>query len=254
MGLFSEKQELETKTAVSSDIAVSVTGLTKTFSTRKAVDKVSFELPKGAFLSVFGPNGAGKTTLLRMLSTLTRPTDGSIFIDGIDALEEPDIAREHMGLISHNAMLYPDLTAEENLLFYARLYGVKDPEKRVIELLDAVGLKHRRLDLVRTFSRGMTQRVSIARALINDPSVVLLDEPYSGLDPHAIEVFDQLIESVREDRTFIMVSHDLEKGLSMCTHALVLAKGRVVTFAERGDLDADEFRELYRSTVGMGVA
>lgn len=254
MGLFSGKQELEAQAAVSSDIAVSVAGLTKTFSTRKAVDKVSFELPRGAFLSVFGPNGAGKTTLLRMLSTLTRPTEGSIFIDGIDALEEPDIAREHMGLISHNAMLYPDLTAEENLLFYARLYGVKDPEKRVIELLDAVGLKHRRLDLVRTFSRGMTQRVSIARALINDPSVVLLDEPYSGLDPHAIEVFDQLIESVREDRTFIMVSHDLEKGLSMCTHALVLAKGRVVTFAERGDLDADEFRELYRSTVGMGVA
>ena len=254
MGLLSGKRDTVEQAQFASDAAVSVSGLTKTFSTRKAVDRVSFELPRGAFLSVFGPNGAGKTTLLRMLSTLTRPTEGSIFIDGIDALEEPDVAREHMGLISHNAMLYPDLTAEENLLFYARLYGVKNPEARVIELLDAVGLKHRRLDLVRTFSRGMTQRVSIARALINDPSVVLLDEPYSGLDPHAVEVFDQLIESVRDDRTFIMVSHDLEKGLSMCTHALVLAKGRVVTFAERDSLDADEFRSLYRSTVGMGVA
>ena len=254
MSLLVGKREIVEQTQPVSDAAVSVSGLTKTFSTRKAVDRVSFELPRGAFLSVFGPNGAGKTTLLRMLSTLTRPTEGSIFIDGIDALEEPDVAREHMGLISHNAMLYPDLTAEENLLFYARLYGVKNPEARVIELLDAVGLKHRRLDLVRTFSRGMTQRVSIARALINDPSVVLLDEPYSGLDPHAVEVFDQLIESVRDGRTFIMVSHDLEKGLSMCTHALVLAKGRVVTFAERDSLDTDEFRALYRSTVGMGVA
>ncbi len=254
MGLISEKNASAHQAASAPDCAVAVSNLTKAFGTRKAVDRVSFELPRGAFLSVFGPNGAGKTTLLRTLATLTRPTEGSILIDGIDALDEPDVAREHMGLISHNAMLYPDLTAEENLLFYARLYGVRDPERRVIELLDAVGLKHRRLDLVRTFSRGMTQRVSIARALINDPSVVLLDEPYSGLDPHAVEVFDQLIESVRDDRTFIMVSHDLEKGLSMCTHALVLAKGRVVTFAERDAIDAEEFRALYRSTVGMGVA
>lgn len=254
MGVLSEKNVSAGQVASAPGCAISVSNLTKAFGSRKAVDRVSFDLPRGAFLSVFGPNGAGKTTLLRMLSTLTRPTDGSIIIDGIDALEDPDVAREHMGLISHSAMLYPDLTAEENLLFYARLYGVREPEKRVVELLDAVGLKHRRLDLVRTFSRGMTQRVAIARALINDPSVVLLDEPYSGLDPHAMEVFDELIESVRENRTFIMVSHDLEKGLSLCSHVLVMAKGRVVTFAERDELQGDEFRELYRSTVGMGVA
>ena len=252
--LKTSETEIASQAASAPGCAVSVRNLTKAFGTRKAVDRVSFDLPQGAFLSVFGPNGAGNTTLLRTLATLTRPTEGSVFIDGIDALDEPDIAREHMGLISHNAMLYPDLTAEENLLFYARLYGVCDPEKRVIELLDAVGLKHRRLDLVRTFSRGMTQRVAIARALINDPSVVLLDEPYSGLDPHAMDVFDQLIESVRADRTFIMVSHDLEKGLSLCSHVLVMAKGRVVAFAPREELDAEEFRALYRSTVGMGVA
>lgn len=234
--------------------ALTVDHLTKSFGGRKAVDDVSFTLPEGAFLSVFGPNGAGKTTLLRMLATLSRPTEGTIEVGGISLKEEPDRARESIGLISHNPMLYPDLTAEENLLLYAKLYGVEDPQKRVIELLDAVGLKHRRLDRVRTFSRGMTQRTSIARALINDPSLVLLDEPYSGLDPHAIEIFDELIESVRENRTFVMVSHDLDKGLALASHVLVLAKGRVVAFAEKGDLADDEFRALYRSTVGLGVA
>ena len=182
------------------ETALSVDHLTKSFGGRKAVDDVSFALPEGAFLSVFGPNGAGKTTLLRMLATLSRPTEGTITLAGIDVKEEPERVREAIGLISHNPMLYPDLTAEENLLLYAKLYGVADPQKRVIELLDAVGLKHRRLDRVRTFSRGMTQRVSIARALVNDPSVVLLDEPYSGLDPHAMHIFDELIASVREDR------------------------------------------------------
>lgn len=235
-------------------MSVSVAGLTKQFGTRKAVDNVSFSVPEGAFLSVFGPNGAGKTTLLRMLATLARPTKGSIEVCGVDARENPELVRERIGLISHNAMLYPDLTAEENLLFYAKLYGVGQPRERVLALLDAVGLKHRRLDAVGTFSRGMTQRVAIARALVNDPAVVLLDEPYSGLDPHAIEVFDQLIGTVREGRTFVMVSHDLEKGLSLCTHALVMARGRSVAFAERGQLDADEFRGLYRQTVGMGVS
>ena len=151
-------------------------------------------------------------------------------------------------------MLYPDLTAEENLLLYAQLYGVENPQERVDELLAAVGLAHRKLDLVRTFSRGMTQRVSIARALVHDPEVVFLDEPYSGLDPHAVEIFDELIGSVRGDRTFVMVSHDLAKGFSMCTHALVLARGRIVAFSPKDELDYDEFAQLYHDTVGMGVA
>lgn len=234
--------------------AIRTRKLSKVFGTRKAVDKVSIEVPQGAFLSIFGPNGAGKTTLLRMLSTLTRPTDGSASLMGIDLREDPEAARGRIGLISHNAMLYPDLTAEQNLLLYAKLYGLADPQARVMELLEAVELKHRHLDVVRTFSRGMTQRLSIARALIHDPDVVFLDEPYSGLDPHAVDIFDQLIEKQREGRTFVMVSHDLRKGFDTCTHALVLARGRVVTFGAKDQLDFDEFSELYRSTVGMGVS
>jgi len=234
--------------------AIEAQGLTKAFGTRKALDGVSFELPEGAFLSIFGPNGAGKTTLLRVLSTLARPTAGAASICGVDLRENPDEARGLIGMISHAPMLYPDLTAEENLLLYAELYGVADPKSRVLELLDAVGLSHRRLDPVRTFSRGMTQRVSIARALVHDPRVVFLDEPYSGLDPHAVDIFDGLIASVRGDRTFVMVSHDLAKGFGLCTHALVLARGRVVTFSAKDDLDYESFAQLYRETVGMGVA
>ena len=234
--------------------AIKTKKLSKVFGNRRAVDNVSIEVPRGAFLSIFGPNGAGKTTLLRVLSTLSRATSGEATLMGVDLKDEPDKARDHIGLISHNSMLYPDLTAEQNLLIYARLYGVENPEARVLELLEAVELKHRRLDVVRTFSRGMTQRLSIARALIHDPDVVFLDEPYSGLDPHAVEIFDELIEQQREGRTFVMVSHDLQKGFAMCTHALVLAKGKVVAFDEKGAFDFDVFSALYRSTVGMGVA
>lgn len=234
--------------------AIETKKLTKVFGDRKALDKVSIEVPEGAFLSIFGPNGAGKTTLVRMLATLSRATSGTALVAGFDAKEEPDKVREHIGLISHNPMLYPDLTAMENLMFTAQLYGVVNAEGRVRELLRAVELDHRRFDVVRTFSRGMTQRLSIARALMNDPDVVFLDEPYAGLDPHAVEIFDGLIEQLRDGRTFIMVSHDLQKGFDVCTHALVLARGRVVSYAPKEDIDFEQFRQLYRETVGMGVA
>lgn len=234
--------------------AIETKKLTKVFGDRKALDKVSIEVPEGAFLSIFGPNGAGKTTLVRTLATLSRATSGTALVAGFDAKEEPDRVREHIGLISHNPMLYPDLTAMENLMFTAQLYGVVNAEERVRELLRAVELDHRRFDVVRTFSRGMTQRLSIARALMNDPDVVFLDEPYAGLDPHAVEIFDGLIEQLRDGRTFIMVSHDLQKGFDVCTHALVLARGRVVSYAPKEDIDFEQFRQLYRETVGMGVA
>ena len=249
-----EQQPSLTEEQSGASFAVEVRNVSKVFGVRKAVDDVSFDLPEGAFLSIFGPNGAGKTTLLRVLATLARPSSGKVRICGVDAREEPDKVRERIGLISHASMLYPDLTAEENLRLYAELYGVSNPQSRVLELLEAVGLAHRRLDPVRTFSRGMTQRVSIARALVHDPHVVLLDEPYSGLDPHAVDIFDELIDAVRGDRTFIMVSHDLQKGYDMCTHALVLARGKVVRFAPKGDLEFGEFSQFYRETVGMGVA
>lgn len=234
-------------------VAIQTRNLTKQFGARKALDNATFSLPEGSFLSVFGPNGAGKTTLLRLLSTLSRPTGGNATVLGFDLKEDADEIRGHLGLIGHNSMLYPDLTAEENLRFYADLYGVPQPEKRVAELLEAVELKSRRFDVVRTFSRGMTQRLAIARALINDPQLVLLDEPYSGLDPHAMEVFDQLIEAQRAGRTFVMVSHDLTKGYDMCSHALVLCRGKAVVFDSKENLSFDQLQTVYAEAIGGGV-
>jgi heme exporter protein A len=234
--------------------ALQIKKMSKVFGTRKALDRVSFDLPEGAFLSIFGPNGAGKSTLVRILATLSRPTSGSVTVLGENALEHPDSVRAKVGVISHNSMLYGDMTAEENLMLMARLHGIEEPEVRVRALLKSVELEHRRFDVVRTFSRGMTQRLSIARALINDPALVILDEPYSGLDPHAVEIFDTLIAHVKEGRTFVMVSHDLAKGFAMCTHALVIANGRVVAFDQRENFEFDTFSKLYLDTVGMGVS
>ena len=234
--------------------ALKVEGLTRVFGARKALDGVEFTLPSGAFLSIFGPNGAGKTTLLRALTTLQNPSSGTAKVLGLDVVKDAVELRSRIGLISHNPLLYPDLSAEENLLFFADMYGVEDPKARVAELLDSVELAHRRFDLVRTFSRGMLQRLSIARALLHRPDVLFLDEPYSGLDPHAMDILDHLIAQVRTQHTFVMVSHDLGKGLELCSHALILAKGRVVRFDEKTDIDDEKFAAEYRSIVGLGVA
>jgi len=234
--------------------ALEVEGLTRIFGPRKALDGVSFVVPAGAFLSIFGPNGAGKTTLLRTLTTLQNPSSGSAKVLGLDVVKDAVELRSRIGLISHNALLYPDLSAEENLLFFSEMYGIEDPAGRVKELLDSVELLHRRFDLVRTFSRGMLQRLSIARALLHRPDVLFLDEPYSGLDPHAMDILDNLIAQVRTQHTFVMVSHDLVKGLELCSHALILAKGKVVRFDEKESIDDETFAAEYRGIVGLGVA
>jgi len=234
--------------------ALHVEGLTRVFGVRKALDSVSFDVPTGAFVSIFGPNGAGKTTLLRTLTTLLNPSAGTARVLGLDVVKDAVELRSRIGLISHNPLLYPDLSAEENLAFFAEMYGVDDAGGRVRELLDSVELDHRRFDLVRTFSRGMLQRLSIARALLHRPEVLFLDEPYSGLDPHAMDILDNLIAQVRDQHTFVMVSHDLAKGLELCSHALILAKGRVARFDEKEYIDDTTFAAEYRAIVGLGVA
>jgi heme exporter protein A len=234
--------------------ALEVEGLTRIIGARKALDGVTFVLPQGAFLSIFGPNGAGKTTLLRTLTTLQNPSSGTAKVLGLDAVKDAVELRSRIGLISHNPLLYPDLSAEENLLFFSEMYGVDDPEARVRELLDSVELLHRRFDLVRTFSRGMLQRLSIARALLHHPDVLFLDEPYSGLDPHAMDILDELIARVRDRHTFVMVSHDLAKGLELCSHALILSAGGIVLFEPKETIDVEHFSRTYRKIVGLGVS
>jgi heme exporter protein A len=189
-----------------------------------------------------------------VLSTLTGASKGSAKVVGLDVVQDAVELRNRIGFISHNPLLYPDLTAEENLEFFADLYCIDNAQSRIHELLTAVELDHRRLDPVRTFSRGMIQRLSIARSLLHEPEVIFLDEPYSGLDPHAMDILDSLIAQVRDQHTFVMISHDLTKGLELCSHALILAKGKVVLFAEKDDIDPDVFAATYRQTVGMGVS
>jgi len=235
-------------------LALDTRDLTRTFGLRKALDRLSFTVPEGAFLTVFGPNGAGKSTLLRILTTLDRPTKGTAEVLGLDTREEAGAIRARTGYISHNPMLYADLTAEENLLFSARLYGVPNPKQRVRTLLQGVELDHRRLDVARTFSRGMLQRLSIARALLHDPQLIFLDEPYAGLDPHAVRILNDLLAGIRAGHSFVMVSHDLTKGYELASHILLLERGRKVFFGEKGEIGLEAFRTLYYRTVGEGAA
>jgi heme exporter protein A len=161
--------------------------------------------------------------------------------------------RRVIGLISHSPLLYLDLTAYENLRFYADMYGVPERERRMGELLERVELSHRRYDQVRTFSKGMLQRLAIARALLHRPRVLLLDEPYSGLDPHAVDILDGLLAEIRAEHTFVMVSHSIPKTLQLSTQVVIMDAGRIV-YRQAGRVDEGDFVAVYREHVNEGVA
>ena len=186
--------------------------LTKSFGSKYALRGVNLRVMPGESLVIFGPNGAGKSTLIRILSSLSRPTSGTVHIGGLDLATHADGIRRHLGVVSHAPLLYDSLTAEENLRFFAGLYGMSQPEPRITLLLAQVGLTTRRGDLVRTFSRGMVQRLAIARALLHDPQVLLLDEPDTGLDPQAAEMLHDLLVQVSRGDTGTRRHGDAESG------------------------------------------
>ncbi|MBI5565943.1 MAG: heme ABC exporter ATP-binding protein CcmA [Chloroflexi bacterium] len=223
------------------------TALTKQFGPFRALRGVDLDIRPGEFVTIVGPNGAGKTTLLRILATLSRPTDGHVSIAGHALPKGADEARRQIGLLSHQPLLYGDLTAEENLRFFGRMYDVPNLEARIVEQLDRVDLLDRKNDRARTFSRGMHQRLAIARALLHDPSVVLLDEPFTGLDPHASDRLEELLHTLNNgERTVVMTIHDLERGWAMCNRALVLARGKIVYEARTTEVDVATFRSEFR--------
>lgn len=213
--------------------ALAVVGLRKRFGRGYAIDDVTLQIPAGAAVALLGANGAGKTTFLRLCATLLRPTAGSLSVFGIDASRHGAAARRRLGLLGHDTFLYADLSARENLLFYARLFGLDDPAARVaamLERLDLVGWSQRP---VRTLSRGLMQRCALARALLHSPELLLLDEPFSGLDVHAAGgLHDVLAHAHRAGTTIVMSTHDLAQGLALCTSALVLRAGRVAFHGE----------------------
>ena len=223
--------------------ALDVVGLARHFGEREALSDVSLSLAEGQTLVVFGPNGAGKTTLLRVLATLLRPHEGCVRVLEKSLPQEAWAVRGRVGLLGHEPLLYRELSALENLRFHARLHGVA--EGRVHQLLDAVAMHERAREPLRALSRGMVQRVAVARAVLHDPELLLLDEPYSNLDPAAIELTEPLI-GPSSGRTRVICSHDPTGGLVGADVVLGLRDGRAALLRSAADVDAAEIGELYR--------
>jgi heme exporter protein A len=223
--------------------ALQVEGLARHYGEREALSDVSLSLAEGQTLVVFGPNGAGKTTLLRVLATLLRPHAGSVSVLGSRLPQQAWAVRGRLGLLGHEPLLYRELTARENLRFHARLHGVGDG--RVDELLDAVAMRDRAREPLRTLSRGMVQRVAVARAVLHDPELLLLDEPYSNLDPAAIELVAPLIGAA-SGRTRVICSHDPSGGLAEADMVIGLRAGRPALLRDAAEVDPAEIAELYR--------
>ncbi|MDE2847869.1 MAG: heme ABC exporter ATP-binding protein CcmA, partial [Gemmatimonadota bacterium] len=210
---------------------ISVRQLTKTYGRFRALHRVDMDVAPGSFLALFGPNGAGKSTLLGIIAGLVRPSRGEVFLDGEEITKDRD---EHLGkrigALSYQTYLYDELTVLENLRFYGRLFGVENREERIGSLLSTVGMEARSASLVRTLSRGMRQRVALARSLLHDPDILLLDEPYSGLDQDAMVMLKTVLTA--RNKTILLVTHDLVRGLESADRVAILNHGRLVFEAE----------------------
>jgi len=223
-------------------------GLSKNYSSLVAVDHVDLVVGQGEAVVLFGPNGAGKTTLIRILTLGLKPTSGTLRVAGKDPAREGTGIRAEIGLLSHQSFLYDDLSARQNLEFYAAIYGVDDPRGRADELLAALGLRHRADDVLRTFSRGMHQRVALARALVHDPKILFLDEPFTGLDPHAAGRLREMLNDLRaQGRTLFFVTHDLDQGLDLSDRWLILHRGKVAAEGASQATDSAELASIYAS-------
>ena len=224
--------------------------MTKTFGLKSVLRGVDLDVAPGEFVVLFGPNGAGKTTLLRILATLSKPSFGRAQVAGFPLPAEAGEVRRRLGVVSHHTLIYGDLTAEENLRFYARMYGVNHAERRIAAVLEQVGLAARRRDLARTFSRGQQQRLAIGRAVLHDPEVMLFDEPYTGLDQEASAMLDGVLREVAaKGRTVLMTTHDLLRGLAVADRALILSRGQIAFSAKRGEWETAEFLRTYDAVV-----
>lgn len=225
---------------------VLVTCLTKSFDARPILRRVSFSLAAGQRLTLLGPNGAGKTTLLRILATLTTPTGGRVAVAGCDLRGAADEARWHIGYVGHQTGLYDELTARENLLFFARMFGLRDGARRADALLARVGLRTRANDRVAAFSRGQAQRLALARAILHEPAVLLLDEPDTGLDEDALNLLTELLaERAQAGQTTLFTTHQLARGLAQSDRALILVGGRVAFDGPSAALDVAQVRAYY---------
>jgi len=229
---------------------IDVRKLVKRFGLKTVLRGLDFHVEQGDFVALLGPNGAGKTTFLRILASLSRPSLGAVSIAGYRLPDPAAAVRRRLGVVSHLPLLYGDLTAEENLRFYGRMYGVLDLKNRVAEVLDLVGLTPRRRDLVRTFSRGMGQRLAIGRAVLHDPDVMLFDEPHTGLDQDASAMLDAVLKEVAAlGRTVVMTSHDLSRAGDLASRFDILSKGVIAASVRREDIDPNDLLAFYKQGI-----
>ena len=226
-------------------------GLTKKYGGKAVLRGLNLEVPTGQMCVLLGPNGAGKSTLIRILCTLTRPSTGEVIIDGRSTVEEPAEARRAIGAVLHETLLYEDLTAAENIRFYSRLFGMRTDDKGIDELLGRVGMLHRRNDRVGEFSRGMKQRMAIARAMVGTPKLMLLDEPFTGLDVRSKDqVSSMLAEAASKGTTVLMTAHDPEMAHDLAQRLLVLVDGRIAYDREKASVSKADFVAEYRRLAG----
>ena len=228
------------------DNIIEVKGLVKKFGFKIVLRKVDLFLQRGNFLALFGHNGAGKTTLIQILCSLMLPTSGKVRVAGFDPRYDREALCKIIGVISHNTYLYDNLSAFENLKFYGMMYDVVNLNEKIEELMDLVGLSEYMNDHVQTFSRGMQQRLSVARAIIHDPLILFLDEPYTGLDQQGAEDLKHLLGKFRDQgKTIIMTSHNLDRGLELCDQAAILVAGTLVYKKDIGKIIKDDFKQTY---------
>lgn len=232
---------------------IEIEGLVKAFGLLPVLRGLDLSVERGTFLALLGPNGSGKTTLMRILAALSRPTAGRVTIGGWSLPAEAAAVRAQLGVVAHLPLLYDNLTARENLAFYAQLYDLPrgEREDRILAVLERVGLAARADDLVRTFSRGMQQRLAIARAILHRPHVLLFDEPYTGLDQDAAAMLDDLLRDVAQDgHTIIMTTHDLSRALALSSHVAILSRGKIGYYGPSADIDSREFPMIYAEVTG----
>lgn len=224
--------------------------LIKTFGQRVVLRGLDLTINEGDFVTLMGANGAGKTTLMHIIATLSKPTGGNVSISGYSLADSASELRRFIGLVSHKTLLYDDLTADQNLRFYARMYDVPHASARIETVLNQVGLWGRQHDPVRTYSRGMQQRLAIARAILHNPPILLLDEPDTGLDQHAANRLGELLSAVDiSQRTILMTTHNLERGLSLGNRLVILTKGKIAYDVLRSEITVKEVRQQYNRYV-----
>lgn len=226
-------------------------GLEKQFGFFPVLRGIDLAVSEGEFLTIFGPNGAGKSTLLSILATFIKPGSGEAFVAGFDVSREKQRIRKLIGFISHNTMLYENLTVWENLEFIGAFYEVPDLRERCSDILQRVELYGKKDALVSTLSFGTRQRLAIARTLLHDPRILFLDEPYSGLDYGGAAILTSILGSMKTDKTVVMTTHNVYEGLSLCDKIAILDHGEVV-YASAQKPGRDEFQDIYMSCVRSG--